>query len=218
MLRQYSQGWFQILPLLMALVLSTLCMRALAGGENVNLPASHGLFIQAVPITSITLRRELNNSYIKKLDVAYLWYRRNDGGFDQTNDLYLSGYFDNGQPIILARFPNAIQPKLQVLDLNNDGIRQVLVEFTQGAAGKICEVFNIQRIKYKLHVDRVDNGLIYSNLSKIDVTLNKKLGKYVFKTVNDIPDLLPSTKHKVITATLVLQDNHVKVIRTVSAE
>lgn len=216
MLRQYDQRGFQIVWLLIVFVMSALCVRAIAGSGSSNFQANRGSFAQAVPETSLTLRKGLNNSYIKKLDVAYLWYKRSDGIFDQTNDLYLSGYFDNGQPVILARIPNATRPTLQVLDLNNDGARQVLVEFTQGAAGRICEVFNIRRIDYKLHVERVDDDMIYSNLSKIYITLNKQLGIYVFKTVNDIPDLLPSTERKTITRFLILQDDHMKVFKTLS--
>lgn len=199
------------LIVILLLALSVLCRRAVAGNGN-NMPPNYGSFIQAIPTVSLNLPKGLNNSYFKRLDVAYLWFKGSGGDFDQTNDLYLSGYFDSGQPVILARLSNAIAPKLQVLDLDNNGFNQVLVEFTQGAAGKVCEIFDVRRVGYRLHVDRVDDDMLYSNLSKIDINFDKKLGKYVFKTVNDIPELLPSTRHKIVTRTLALQDGHMRVL------
>lgn len=156
--------------IIIKLLLILIFLPACATGEPVN----DGNFSQRK--TDVFIK--LEHKFIKKIDVSNLMYRGSDGLEMPTSDLYVTQYNRFGYPLIIDSFEGHTA-KLEQLDLNNDGIKEVIIKYNAGAHQTFMRVYQFEnnRLKY------FPSNVLVSNMGAIELIVTQS-GQSIIEVKN----------------------------------
>jgi len=198
-------------------VIAATCSASAATSE---LNQNVAYFWQARPLKELNFPNGLNDSYITRVDVAHLGFRNGRGHITETNGLYVTAYYKNGEPVIIGYVEGGFDPELSALDLDGEGKKEVLLKYHVGAhtsGYKIYKIFDDGATE----IQSIDSDEITSNLDSIKINYDVNKHRYEF-IVNNYTQLPlseappPNEKYKLVTETYAFINGKIVVISKIS--
>ncbi|QSX39439.1 hypothetical protein [Shewanella cyperi] len=147
----------------------------------------------------------LNLGPINKLQVSEFWFTSNECIRMPTEDFYVIQYNTNGYPAIIDR-ETGHGPKLQTVDLDSDGIEEVVLAFKSGGNQTLMNIYRLS----DFNLSKLDTTKLSSNMASIEIVENSN--SPVFIKVSNA-EVAPSNQQIVVVENYFLSNGKLKIIQ-----